>query len=116
MTSYSICLLLKVWKSLTSQHLVAHTLPVLLSLKHILESRRSPLQGPLRDYLRHLLVTHKTEVQQTLASDPTLKAELEYDLKQLEKQLRQKHQPTPSVPSGRSLPCVTLPIYVLIAG
>eukprot|EP00981_Chlorochromonas_danica_P001745 scaffold377_cov212-Ochromonas_danica.AAC.1 len=89
----------KVWKSLTSQHLVAHTLPVLLSLKHILESRRSPLQGPLRDYLRHLLVTHKTEVQQTLASDPTLKAELEYDLKQLEKQLRQKHQqqlPTPS--------------------
>ena len=34
----------KVLQKLSTQHLVSHTLPVVISLKHILETTKSPLQ------------------------------------------------------------------------
>lgn len=34
----------KVLKKLSTQHLISHTLPVIISLKHVLEASKSPLQ------------------------------------------------------------------------
>ena len=34
----------KILKQLSSQHMVGHLLPVVVSLKHCLEARKSPLQ------------------------------------------------------------------------
>eukprot|EP01038_Epipyxis_sp_PR26KG_P004398 gene4398-6220_t len=76
----------KVLKKLSSQHLINHMLPVILSLKHTLEGIRSPLQGVLMDYIVQLNKSHKQEVDTVLQHDPILKAEIEYDLKQYEKQ------------------------------
>ena len=72
-------------KKLSSKHLITHILPVVMSLKHVLEATTSPLQGPLMEYLVHLMKQHRVEVDEALQSDPTLKAEIEYDLKQYEK-------------------------------
>ena len=64
---------------------MSHILPVVMSLKHCLEATKSPLQGSLMEYLIVLCKHHKTEVEQALQFDPTLKEEIEYDLKQFEK-------------------------------
>lgn len=56
-----------------------------MSLKHCLEATKSPLQGPLMDYLLSLVKHHKSEVDQALQNDPTLKAEVDYDLRQYER-------------------------------
>ncbi len=72
-------------KTLSSQHLVSHVLPVVMSLKHCLEATKSPLQGALMEYLLGLMKHHKAEVDQALQNDPTLKAEVDYDLRQYER-------------------------------
>lgn len=54
----------KILKSLSSQHLVSHLLPIVMSLKHCLEQFKSPLQGSLMEYLIYLVKSHKTEVEQ----------------------------------------------------
>jgi hypothetical protein len=51
-------------KSITSQHMISHTLPVIMSLKHILENIKSPLQGALMDFFIHLMKQHRQEVEQ----------------------------------------------------
>lgn len=111
----------KVLQKLSTQHLISHTLPVVISLKHALEIAKSPLQGALMEYLVSLVKSHKNEVDevrvyfpvffprrlllylmccysndclncnlQALQFDPTLKAEVEYDLKQFERTKKEK--------------------------
>lgn len=75
-------------KKLSSKHLITHILPVVMSLKHVLEASKSPLQGPLMEYLVHLMKQHRPDVDEALQFDPTLKAEIEYDLKHYEKNKR----------------------------
>jgi condensin-2 complex subunit D3 len=77
-----------VLKKLSSKHLITHILPVVMSLKHVLEASNSPLQGPLMEYLVYLMKQHRPEVDEALQFDPTLRAEIEYDLKQYEKNKR----------------------------
>lgn len=80
----------KVLKSLSKQHLVAHTLPVVASLKHVLEAARSPLQGALMDFLLCLVRNHRAECAEAFEADPCLKGEVEYDLKQHERNKAQR--------------------------
>jgi hypothetical protein len=46
---------------------------------------RCNVQGALMEYLLFLMNQHKVEVTEVMSSDPILKAELEYDLKNYEK-------------------------------
>ena len=43
-TVYILYIHMQVLKKLSRQHLVSHVLPVVMSLKHLLEQRKSPLQ------------------------------------------------------------------------
>ena len=56
-----------------------------MSLKAGLESNRSSLQRSIMEYLVYIMKNNKTEITQVLYDDPTLKAEIEYDLKMYEK-------------------------------
>ena len=56
-----------VLKKLSRQHLVGHLLPVVMSLKHILEAGKSPLQGSLMELIVSLVKSNKSEVDQALA-------------------------------------------------
>lgn len=76
----------KVLKKLSVQHLVDHILPVVSSLKHALEAVKSPAQRSLMEYLVYLVHTNKHEVAQALSADPTLKEEIEYDIKLFERE------------------------------
>jgi hypothetical protein len=76
---------IRVLKVLSKQHMINHILPVAMSLKHMLEAQHSSLQGPLMEYLLYLISQHKAEVSEALNADPILKLELEYDLKNYEK-------------------------------
>lgn len=80
----------KVLAKLSRQHLVSNILPVVMSLKAVLEANRSPLQGSVMEYLVHLIKNNRNEVNQVLSADPTLKAEVEYDLKIFEKAKEEK--------------------------
>eukprot|EP01032_Pedospumella_encystans_P013832 gene13832-15908_t len=80
----------KVLQKLSTQHLVSHTLPVVISLKHTLEASKSALQGTLMEFLVALVKHHKNEVEEALQFDPTLRSEIEYDLKQFERAKKDK--------------------------
>lgn len=104
----------KVLQKLSTQHLVSHTLPVVISLKHTLEATKSSLQvhifhvkeknpeilimfffaidmqGTLMEFLVALVKHHKNEVEEALQFDPTLRSEIEYDLKQFERAKKDK--------------------------
>ncbi|KAJ1404625.1 non-SMC mitotic condensation complex subunit 1-domain-containing protein, partial [Ochromonadaceae sp. CCMP2298] len=82
----------RVLQQLSTQHLVSHTLPVVLSLKHALEGGQSPLQGALMELLVAITKQHKGEVEAALQFDPTLRAEVEYDLKQFAAREREREQ------------------------
>ena len=79
-----------VLKKVSRQHMIEQVLPVVCSLKHTLESLRSPLQRPLMEYLVYLVKGNKVEVAQALSSDPTLKAEIDYDLKMFERERQER--------------------------
>lgn len=74
----------KLLSTLSRKHLIEHVVPVVVSLKHVLEVGRSPLLRELMVYLRELFRAFKDEVKETLASNSTLAAEIEFDLKQFE--------------------------------
>jgi hypothetical protein len=60
----------KVLQKLSTQHLVSHTLPVVISLKHVLEGTKSPLQGTLMEFLMSLVKNHKAEVEEVGGTAP----------------------------------------------
>lgn len=72
--------------------MISHILPVVMSLKHCLEHIKSPLQGALMEYLLSLVKQHASEVEQALQYDPTLKAEIDFDLRQYERQRKEQQQ------------------------
>lgn len=74
----------KVLKTISKQHLLSHTIPIVCSLKHVLEKNRSPLQGVLMDYLIALVKANRSDVEDLFKVDPSLRMEVHYDLKQYE--------------------------------
>lgn len=56
----------KILQKLSTQHLVSHTLPVVISLKHCLETTKSSLQGALMEFLISLIKYHKNEVEEVI--------------------------------------------------
>jgi hypothetical protein len=82
----------KVLKKLSLQHLIDHMLPLISSLKHLLEAVQSPAQKALMDYLVFIMRSNKAEATQALNSDPTLKEEIEYDIKVYEKEKQKESQ------------------------
>jgi len=81
----------KVLKTISKQHLLSHTIPIVCSLKHVLEKNRSPLQGALMDYLVALVKANRSEVEDMFKADPSLRLEVEYDLKQYEILSQDRH-------------------------
>ena len=57
---------------MSRRQLMDHVIPILVSLKHKLESVHSPLLKDVMAYLRELTRSFKSEVKAVLATDPTL--------------------------------------------
>ncbi|XP_060560859.1 condensin-2 complex subunit D3-L-like [Ruditapes philippinarum] len=78
---------------------VENIVPVVISLKHKLEEKRSPLQKDLLLYLRELMKDYKKEVKEVLSADRRLATEIEFDLRKLseEEEQGQNKRNTPVV-------------------
>ncbi|GAB6029634.1 Condensin-2 complex subunit D3 [Chamberlinius hualienensis] len=59
--------------------------PVVLECKRKIEEQKSPLLKDIMLYLRYVMKHYKNEMKDMLAEDKNLAAEIEYDMKRLEK-------------------------------
>ncbi|KAL6061676.1 Condensin-2 complex subunit D3 [Balamuthia mandrillaris] len=95
----------KLISQLTRKNVIENIVPILIHLKHLFEQQRSPLLGPLMQYLADLMKDYKHEIDDIMVADKQLAKELSYDLRQ--QQQRKKRLslqamsplPLPSSPS-----------------
>ncbi|XP_053943120.1 condensin-2 complex subunit D3 isoform X2 [Cuculus canorus] len=106
----------KLISQVQKKNFVENVIPIITSLKALMEQKRIPALRDLMNYLREMMQDYRTEIKDFFAVDKQLAAELEYDMKKYEEQLaREKEsdeeqvsvmqaEPTPSletaVPSG----------------
>ena len=79
-----IDLLLQVVK----RNVIENIVPIVVALKRKLAASKSPLMGNLMKFLRELMKDYKNEIQEILAEDRQLMAEIDFDLKRFEQQER----------------------------
>jgi len=75
----------KLLSTISRKHLIETMFPILCNLKVILENSRSPLLKDLMQYMVYIFRQFKNEINETLASDPTLLHEIQYDTRKFEK-------------------------------
>ncbi|XP_055997299.1 condensin-2 complex subunit D3-like isoform X2 [Ostrea edulis] len=77
-------------KTLISQvvkkNVIENIVPIVVSLKHMLEKHRSPVLKDLMYYLRELMQDYKSEVKDILSADRQLAKEIEFDLRKFEEE------------------------------
>ncbi|XP_025088497.1 condensin-2 complex subunit D3-like [Pomacea canaliculata] len=86
------------------KNVMENVVPVVLSLKHMLEKDRSPLLKDLMSFLRELMKDYKNEIKDILAADQQLACEVEYDLRKFVRQgtetVRQEESDSDTSASG----------------
>ncbi|XP_073698531.1 condensin-2 complex subunit D3 [Garra rufa] len=83
-------------KKLVSQvqkrNFVENVIPIIISLKNMLEEQHSPVLKHLMAYLQVTMQDYRSEVKELFAGDEQLAAEVEYNLKQFEKEKQQQQE------------------------
>ncbi|XP_059409917.1 condensin-2 complex subunit D3 isoform X2 [Carassius carassius] len=83
-------------KKLVSQvqkrNFVENVIPIIISLKNMLEEQHSPVLKHLMAYLQVTMQDYRSEVKELFVADEQLAAEVEYNLKQFEKEKQQEQQ------------------------
>ena len=74
----------KLLSKLSKKNFIENVVPILIALKALLESKKSPALRLLMSYLQDLFRTEQDTVQEILAADPRMAQEVEYDLKKYE--------------------------------
>ncbi|XP_067654633.1 condensin-2 complex subunit D3-L-like isoform X2 [Haliotis asinina] len=81
------------------KNVIENIVPIVTSLKKMLEKQKSPVLRYLMLYLRELMKDYKNEVKDILSADKQLATEIEYDLRIFEEQQaaaeKQRHENTP---------------------
>lgn len=75
----------KILSKLVKKNVMENIVPIVLELKQLLETNRSPLLGNLIEYLKDLMKEYKDEVEEILVDKKLIK-ELEYELRQFKPQ------------------------------
>ncbi|KAF4118849.1 condensin-2 complex subunit D3 [Onychostoma macrolepis] len=83
-------------KKLVSQvqkrNFVENVIPIIISLKNMLEEQHSPVLKHLMAYLQVTMQDYRSEVKELFAADEQLAAEVEYNLKQFEKEKQEEEE------------------------
>lgn len=72
----------KFLSGLQKKNTLESVVPILIELKRLCERQQSPLLRHLMQYLKELMADYKNELEDVLAADRQLAAELQYDLRQ----------------------------------
>ncbi|NWS73086.1 CNDD3 protein, partial [Crotophaga sulcirostris] len=104
----------KLISQVQKKNFVENVIPIITSLKTLMEQKRIPALRDLMSYLREMMQDYRNEIKDFFAVDKQLAAELEYDMKKYEEQLaREKEsdeeqvsaaQAEPTPPSERAVP------------
>ncbi|CAM4666623.1 unnamed protein product [Lepidochelys olivacea] len=71
---------------------IENIIPIITSLKSLLEQTRIPALRDLMNYLREVMQDYRNEIKDFFAVDKQLAAELEYDMKKYEEQLARERE------------------------
>ncbi|XP_008945131.1 PREDICTED: condensin-2 complex subunit D3, partial [Merops nubicus] len=77
----------KLISQVQKKNFVENIIPVITSLKSLMEQKRFPALRDLMNYLREMMQDYRNEIKDFFAVDKQLAAELEYDMKKYEEQL-----------------------------
>ncbi|KAM7030154.1 condensin-2 complex subunit D3 [Acridotheres tristis] len=92
-------------KNLISQvqkkYFIEHIIPIMSSLKSMMEQKRLPALKDLMNCLREMMQDYRNEIKDVFAADKQLAAELEYDMRKYEEQLaREKESEQEQLPAA----------------
>ncbi|KAF6727077.1 Condensin-2 complex subunit D3 [Oryzias melastigma] len=82
----------KVMSQVQKKAFVENTIPLVISLKNLLEQRRSPVLKDLMAYLQVMMQGYRNEVKEFFSGDEQLAAEVEFALKTMEKEKEMQEQ------------------------
>ncbi|XP_064424706.1 condensin-2 complex subunit D3 [Latimeria chalumnae] len=86
----------KLISQVQKKNFIENIIPIITSLKGMLEQKRMPVLKDLMTYLREMMQDYRNEIKDFFAVDKQLAAELEYDMKKYEEQLeREKEMENP---------------------
>ncbi|XP_062450376.1 condensin-2 complex subunit D3 [Rhea pennata] len=83
----------KLISQVQKKNFIENIIPIITSLKSLMEQKRIPALRDLMNYLREMMQDYRNEVKDFFAVDRQLAAELEYDIKKYEEQLAREKEP-----------------------
>ncbi|XP_075772514.1 condensin-2 complex subunit D3-L [Pelodiscus sinensis] len=82
----------KLISQVQKKNFIENIIPIITSLKSLLEQNRIPALRDLMNYLREVMQDYRNEIKDFFAVDKQLAAELEYDMKKYEEQLARERE------------------------
>lgn len=80
----------KLISQVQKKNFIENIIPIISSLKGLLEQQRIPAVRDLMNYLREMMQDYRDEIKDFFAADKQLAAELEYDMKKYQEQLERE--------------------------
>ncbi|XP_060549547.1 condensin-2 complex subunit D3 [Pantherophis guttatus] len=80
----------KLISQVQKKNFIENVIPIITSLKSLLEQSKLPALKDLMSYLREVMQDYRNEIKEVFALDKQLAAELEYDMKKYEEQLERE--------------------------
>nr|XP_034995387.1 condensin-2 complex subunit D3 [Zootoca vivipara] len=88
----------KMISQVQKRNFIENVIPIITSLKTSLEQNRLPALSDLMNYLREVMQDYRNEIKEFFAMDKQLAAELEYDMKKYEEQLKMESEQNQELP------------------
>ncbi|XP_008067731.1 condensin-2 complex subunit D3 [Carlito syrichta] len=82
----------KLISQVQKRNFIENIIPIIVSLKTVLEKNKLPALRELMNYLREVMQDYRDEVKEFFAVDKQLASELEYDMKRYNEQLAQEQE------------------------
>ncbi|XP_053451769.1 condensin-2 complex subunit D3 isoform X2 [Nycticebus coucang] len=82
----------KLISQVQKRNFIENIIPIIISLKTVLEKNKIPALRELMNYLREVMQDYRDEVKDFFAVDKQLASELEYDLKKYSEQLAREQE------------------------
>lgn len=89
---------------MVKRNVIENIVPIVVALKRKLAASKSVLMGNLMQFLRELMKDYKDEIQEILAEDRQLMAEIDFDLKRFEQQEKMDVRQSLAPRTDRSVP------------
>ncbi|XP_012865287.1 PREDICTED: condensin-2 complex subunit D3 [Dipodomys ordii] len=83
---------IKLISQVQKRNFIENIIPIIISLKTVLEKKKIPALRELMNYLREVMQDYRDEIKDFFAVDKQLASELEYDMKKYNEQLAQEQE------------------------